>query len=128
MFVSGVIYSLKKQYPSSITLSTISNAVVDYRTGQQTSNTNTLYIPKVIKMPVDTMRNLSTQGIDPAFSYDGYFDQDDSVILIDNADLGDYVITQDTKVRIKGIDYNIKKSTNIANAATMLLVRSIKHG
>lgn len=127
----NIIYRLKRQRGQTISIRQITGVVNNYETGTVSKTQTITTVRRAIVLPLQDDRifnyGLTYVAANKNFSYGGYYDSQDRTLIIDRKDIN-FEITNDFKVRIKGLEYGINKiqstEDDVAYIATLHRVGS----
>lgn len=129
-FVKSVIRMLKRKRGQPVTLlRTTTAGTIDWTKGTETGRSvTTLKIKKAIIMPAKTLSKFAYDigylAANKNFTYGGVYGQSERDMIIDQDDLGDFVLDLHCRVRFSGSDYNIKQIESYEEANAKYLVIS----
>jgi hypothetical protein len=103
--ISDVIYHLKREYGFSVTLYQKVAETVDIDTGAVSTTVRFKYIPKAVMLPVTLVRTI----------FQSEYDTNSRVMLIDNHDLGTFVLAKDDWIIFNNKKYLVNAVTTYDN-------------
>ncbi len=127
-FIKTVVYKLKRRYGQQILLTKVtSKGTSDYTTGTISGRTtDTKNIKKAVILPSRQTRNfnydLSYIAANKNFTYGGFYDISQRDVIIENKDLGTFVLSQDTMITFNSETYEIKEFQEYPNIKAWYLV------
>lgn len=108
----GIIYRLKRQRGQTISIRQITSVTNDYKTGVVSKTQTITTIKRAIVLPLQDDRifnyGLTYVAANKNFSYGGYYDSQSRTVIIDRSDIT-FGITNDFRMRIKGLEYGVNK-------------------
>ena len=109
-----VIYPLKRRYGIPATLFRLDSTINDITTGKQKKFYTRVRLTRVAPLPQNTLRkfiyDLSFIAANKNFTYGGFFDYTQKVLLIDGKDLpANFEIDSNDHFELEGVRYSIKK-------------------
>lgn len=124
--VRNIIYNLKRQYPSAITLKNVTEVQVDRAMGKQTLKTRTHDVKRAVVLPTksvpDFVYDLSFIAANKNFTYGGLFDAKTTSIIIDGKDVpSDFEINFKTKIIKDLVNHEIKNIGRTVDGRSYIL-------
>ena len=109
-----VIYPLKRRYGVPATLFRLDSKIDNIQTGKVQKSYTRVRITRVAALPQNTLRkfiyDLSFIAANKNFTYGGFFDHMQKVLLVDGKDLpANFEIDPNDHFELEGIRYSIKK-------------------
>jgi hypothetical protein len=108
-FISNVIYVFKRDYGYPITFYEVLTSTVDYETGHQASRIESIIVPLAVVLPEEVARKFNNKAISTQYQFGAVYDNNIKTLLVDQRDLGDFIITTTGYFVYEGARWNITK-------------------
>ena len=124
------LYSLKRQYGTSVVYHSIESRQTDYKTGSKSSSVNTISIRHAIVLPGTFTQSAITGGaggLDRASNKAGGLLIGDRIFMIDGTDLPNVTPKQGDRLVHAGEEYDIIEIQTIGEMAAFVLHARLHH-
>lgn len=132
-FIRSAIRNLKRRYGQNIRLTRMTTVgTTDFTSGKTSGNeTEIKKIRRAIVLPSRLKRgftyDLSFIAANKNFTYGGFYDVAQRTIILDNKDIGSFIVNVDTNLMIGETKYKIKEVNSYEEGrATILIVVELK--